>query len=365
MIKFLDLHKINTRFERDYKQKLQSFLDHGRYILGSEVSTFETNWASYCGTKFCVGTSNGLDALTLIFKAYKQLGLLKDGDEVLVPANTFVASILSVVHSGLQPVFVEPDEDTFNISAEEIKKAITPKIKAILVVHLYGQVADMDAVLNISKEHNLLVIEDAAQAHGAIYNTKKAGNLADAAAFSFYPSKNLGALGDAGAVTSNNKALIDVVRQLRNYGSSKKYSNDLIGYNNRLDELQAAFLNVKLPLLDADNAKRRAVATQFLNAINNSKVKLPSWDTTDNHVFYAFVVRVEDRDDFVSYLQHNNIETLIHYPIPPHKQKAFLQFSDLSLPLTELLHKQVVSLPISHVLSQTEIDTIINVINAY
>jgi len=366
MIKFLDLHKINARFETQFQEQFQQFLDSGYYILGKQVSSFETNYANYCGTSHCIGTSNGLDALILIFKAYRSLGILKENDEVLVPANTYIASILSVIHSGLKPVFIEPDMHTFNMSVIEIEKNITPKTRAILAVHLYGQLADMTQINSIAKANGLLIIEDAAQAHGAI-NEKgnKAGNLSDAAAFSFYPSKNLGALGDGGAVTTNNDALAEIVKKLRNYGASKKYVNELAGFNNRLDEIQAAFLNIKLPMLDEDNNKRRRVVMRYLSEMKNEKIKLPFYNNTLDHVFHQFVVIVEDRNHFVDYLKKHNIETLIHYPIPPHKQEALVDYEALRLPITEDIHKSIVSLPISPVMAEIEVTQIINAINKY
>lgn len=366
MIQFLDLKKINARFEETFQKKFEHFLDSGRYILGAEVETFEADFASYCGTKYCLGASNGLDALTLIFKAYIELGILKPNDEVLVPANTYIASILSVIHSGLKPIFVEPDEQTFNISVEEIKKHINNKTKAVLVVHLYGQLATMEAINDVAKEYNLLVIEDAAQAHGAIDNNgKKAGNLGHAAAFSFYPSKNLGALGDAGAITTQDKQLAEMIVQLRNYGSLEKYSNNYKGFNNRLDEIQAAMLSIKLPFLDKDNARRREIANRYLNEITNESIQLPYYDESENHVFHVFVVRVLERDNFAAFLKKNNIGYLIHYPKPPHRQMALQEYSHLQLPLTETIHEQVISIPISPVMTDEEVTQIINLLNAY
>lgn len=366
MIKFLDLHKMNARFEVQFQEQFQQFLDSGYYVLGKQVATFETNFANYCGTKHCIGTSNGLDALILIFKAYKELGILHDQDEVIVPANTYIASIISVMQAGLKPVFVEPELDTYNISVANIEKHITPKTKAILAVHLYGQIADMEGINALAKKHNILVVEDAAQAHGAVHeNNKKAGNLSDAAAFSFYPSKNLGALGDAGAVTTNNTALAEVIRKIRNYGASKKYVNELIGFNNRLDEIQAAFLNVKLPTLDADNEIRRQVAKRYIAEVNNEKVILPFYNNSNNHVFHVFVVLVENRDHFITYLNQHQIETLMHYPIAPHKQEAFKAFESLPLPITEQIHKNIVSLPISPVITDDEVTQVIKILNDY
>lgn len=366
MIQFLDLKQINARFEDAFQKKFKQFLDSGSCILGKEVKDFETDFASYCGTEYCIGTSNGLDALTLIFKAYIEMGVLHPNDEVLVPANTYIASILSIIHSGLKPVFIEPDEQTFNISVVEIKRNITNKTKAILVVHLYGQLADMEVINDLAKKNNLIVVEDAAQAHGAIAeNGKKAGCLAHAAAFSFYPSKNLGALGDAGAVTTQDEELAEIIFRLRNYGSSKKYINDHKGFNNRLDEIQAAMLSIKLPFLDDDNTRRREIAKRYLYEIKNDKIQLPFYDQSENHVFHVFVLRVSERDDFVSFLDKNNIGYLIHYPKPPHKQLALQEFNDLQLPVTEAIHKEVISIPISPVMTNEEVAQIINLLNTY
>ncbi|WP_426431009.1 DegT/DnrJ/EryC1/StrS family aminotransferase [Winogradskyella sp. HB-48] len=366
MIPFLDLHKINNRFREELEASFAKSLETSYYILGPNVKTFETEFANYCGTDYCIGTANGLDALTLILKGYIELGRLKKGDKVIVPANTYIATILSVLHAELEPVLVEPNPKTYNISTEEVKMKLNKDIKAILVVHLYGQLAEMERLKSIADEHNLLLLEDAAQAHGAVstHNTK-AGNLGHAAAFSYYPSKNLGALGDGGAVTTNNKELFETVLLLRNYGSKVKYENEIIGYNSRLDDLQAAFLSIKLKYLDSDNRRRRDIARYYLEGIRNSKIVLPFYDGSDNHVFHTFVVEVDDREDFVNHLNKNKVGWLIHYPIPPHKQKALQRFSYLKLPITEQIHKRIISLPISPVLTDQEVNTVIEVINAY
>lgn len=366
MIKFLDLHKINSRYEKEFSTKFTAFLESGYYILGKEVDSFEQNYAAYCGTNYCIGTGNGLDALVLIFKSFIHLGKLKLGDEVLVPANTYIASILSVIEAGLKPVFVEPDAKTFNISPSEIEKHISVNTKAIMPVHLYGQLADMEKINAIAKTHGLLVVEDAAQAHGAenILGIK-AGNLSDAAAFSFYPSKNLGALGDAGAVTTNNEDIANCIRLLRNYGSKEKYKNEIIGCNSRLDELQAAFLSIKLKGLDNENKRRQEVAKQYLNGIKNEKIILPFYDTTKNHIFHAFVVQVNERKKFTEYLTNNGVGWLIHYPIAPHKQNAFKKYSELNLPITESIHNTVVSIPMSPVITDAEVKKVIETLNAY
>lgn len=374
MIKFLDLHKINARFETDFQIKFKNFLDSGHYILGSEVERFETDFAAYCGTEYCIGTANGLDALTMILKSYIHLGKLRPNDEVLVPANTYIASIVSVINAGLKPVLVEPDLETYTISPKEMEKHITQNTKAIVVVHLYGQLANMDAITAIAEAHGLLVIEDAAQAHGAVENSnfktqnlkiKNAGNLGHAAAFSFYPSKNLGALGDAGAVTTNDLDLAETLKLMRNYGSSKKYVNEIIGVNSRLDELQAAFLNVKLKLLDADNVKRQSIAKRYLAEIRNDKLELPFYSGKKDHVFHVFAVRVSDRSGFVAYLQNHDVGYLIHYPIAPHHQKALKKFSHLIFPITEKIHNTIISIPISPVMTEDEVSNVVKILNTY
>lgn len=365
MIKFLDLHKINNRFRKEFENSFKQSLNDAHFILGSNVSNFENDFATYCGTNYCIGTANGLDALTLILKGYIQLGKLQEGDKVIVPANTFIATVLSVLHANLVPVLVEPSSSTYNLDSSLLENAITKEVKAIIMVHLYGQLADCEGIIKLAKDNHLLLIEDAAQAHGAQCSLGKAGNLGHAAAFSFYPSKNLGALGDGGAITTNDNKLNEVVKLLRNYGSKEKYKNELVGYNSRLDDMQAAFLRIKLNFLDADNERRRDIAHKYLAKIDNPKLKLPFYNGSKNHVFYAFVLEVEKRDDFIEYLKHHHIEWLIHYPIPPHQQQALSHYSHLNFPITELIHKRIISLPISPVLSDTEVSTIIEVLNDY
>ena len=359
MIKFLDLQKLNQPFETQFLSKTKEFLDKGWYILGDEVKQFEQSFAEYSNAKHCIGVGNGLDALVLILKGYIQLGNLQKGDEVIVPANTYIASILAILQADLVPVFVEPNIETYNINPDLISDKITSKTKAILLVHLYGQLAEMDAIIALSNQYNLLIIEDAAQAHGLPFE----GN--HARAFSFYPGKNLGALGDGGAITTDNDTLAEVLFSLRNYGSTKKYHNDYIGVNSRLDELQAAFLSIKLPHLNAENEARKKVAKRYLSEIKNAKIVLPTCDNFEKHVFHLFVIRTENRDDLQEYLLKNGIETLIHYPIPPHKQKALSDFNHLSLPITEKIHQEVLSLPISSVLTEDEISNIIQTLNCY
>ena len=363
MIAFLDLNIINSVYKNTFQQKMESVLDKGCYILGDEVKEFENNFANYCSAKYCIGVGNGLDALTLIFKGYIALGKMQKGDEVIVPANTFIATILSVLQADLVPVLVEPKLETYNINPNLIQDKITSKTKAILAVHLYGQLAEIDHLNEIAIQNNLIVVEDAAQSHGAfIDKNRKSTNTQ---AYSFYPGKNLGALGDGGAIVTNDDELSKVLFSLRNYGSEVKYYNDYIGINSRLDELQAAFLNVKLPNLDADNEHRRIVAKRYLSEIKNDKITLPFWDYTNNHVFHLFVIRTEKREGLQDYLKQNGIETMIHYPVPPHKQKALKNWNHLSFPITEKIHKEVLSLPISPVITADEVDFVIQKLNLW
>ena len=359
MIKFFDLQKINANYQEQLLQKMKLVLDKGWFILGNEVKVFETNFANYCGTKHCIGVANGLDALILILKAYIQLGKLQKGDEVIVPSNTYIATILAIFQADLVPVLVEPDLETYNINPELIQQNISAKTKAIMPVHLYGQLCTMERINEIANHHNLLVIEDAAQAHGLNFegnNTK---------AFSFYPAKNLGALGDGGAITTNDDALAKVLFSLRNYGSDKKYHNEFIGINSRLDEIQAAFLNVKLTDLDADNDQRRTIAKRYLSEIKNDKIVLPKVKSLEKHVFHLFVIRTENREELQDFLLKNDIETVIHYPIPPHKQKALKEWNDLSFPISEKIHNEILSLPISQVITDAEVDYVIEILNKY
>jgi len=365
MIHFLNLKKLNHPFEFAFQNKMKQFLDEGWYILGNEVKQFESNFAHYCGTKYCIGVGNGLDALVLIFKAYIQLAKLQKGDEVIVPANTYIASMLAILEADLIPVLVEPRAETFNLNPDAIEEKITTKTKAILAVHLYGQLAEMEAINTIATKHNLLVIEDAAQAHGAEWKGVKAGNFGNAAGFSFYPGKNLGALGDAGAITTNEDALAAVLFQLRNYGSKVKYENEIIGVNSRLDELQAAFLNIKLKQLDVQNEIRRSIAKRYFSGIKNDKIVLPTRNLFQNHVFHLFVIRTSNRAKLQNYLYENGIETLIHYPIAPHQQKAFANWNDLSFPITEKIHEEVLSIPLNTTLTDGEIEHIILTLNQY
>lgn len=372
MIPFLDLKKINEPYETAFQDKLKLVLDNGWYILGKELETFEMAFAEYCQTKYCIGVGNGFDALVLIFKGYIQLGKLQKGDEVIVPANTYIASILAILAADLVPVLVEPKLETYNINPDLIQEKITPKTKAVLVVHLYGQLAEMPEINKIAFKNNLIIVEDAAQSHGANNNLKSTNvTLSEveehlsASAYSFYPGKNLGCLGDGGAITTNDSGLAKVLYSLRNYGSEKKYHNEHVGVNSRLDELQASFLNLKLPNLNADNEKRRAIAKRYRTEIKNEKIILPFWDLSNNHVFHLFVIRTENREALQEYLTQNNIQTVIHYPIPPHKQKALLEWENLSFPITEKIHNEVLSLPISPVLTAEEVSYIIEILNKF
>lgn len=366
MIPFLDLKAINKGFEKDFEYSFQRFLNSGHYILGNQVNLFEANFARFCGTKHCVGVGNGLDALRLILEGYKVLGRIKENDEILVASNTYIATILAIKQAGMKPILVEADLQTYNFDLNSLKKSISVKSGAIMPVHLYGQLSPMEEISKFAQENNLLVIEDAAQAHGAKNKKGKiAGNLGDAAGFSFYPTKNLGALGDGGAITTNDDALAGVIKKLRNYGTATKYVNELIGFNSRLDELQAGFLNVKLPKLDLDNERRRAIAKKYISGIDNKKIILPKYDGSENHVFHLFVIRVSNRNEFMDFLDRNGIGHLIHYPIPPHKQEALSEFSNLNFPNTEQIHKEIISIPMSPIMTDSEVDLVIQIINKY
>ncbi|MFH0874135.1 MAG: DegT/DnrJ/EryC1/StrS family aminotransferase [Candidatus Komeilibacteria bacterium] len=365
MIPFLDLKKLNDLHRQELLDAMTEVFASGWFILGNKLRTLETEFAKYCGVKHTIGTGNGLDALTLIMRAYKELGIFHEGDEIIVPSNTYIASILAITENALRPVLVEPDINTFNIDPQLLEASITPKTKAIMVVHLYGQVGYSAKMKEIADRHGLKIIEDSAQAHGAVYQGKKTGNLGDASGFSFYPSKNLGALGDAGAVTTNDDHLAEVVRALANYGSHKKYHNNYKGVNSRLDELQAAVLSVKLKYLDQENARRREIAHKYLAGINNPGLILPASASEESHVWHLFVVRTEQREAFGQHLLANGIETLIHYPVPPHKQPAFREWSQLSYPISEQIHRTVISLPLYPSLTEEEIAKIITVCNSF
>lgn len=368
MIKFLDLKKVNDAHGAEISAAIQRVLDSGWYLLGEEVSSFEREFADYCGAKHSIGVANGLDALILILMAYRELGVMAEGDEVIVPANTYIASILAISRAGLTPVLVEPDERTYNIDPNLIEAAITKKTKAIMAVHLYGQCADMDPICAIARKHGLMVVEDAAQAHAATYRGRKTGSLGDAAGFSFYPGKNLGALGDGGAVTTSNDELAEAIRALRNYGSHEKYHNKYKGMNSRLDEIQAAILRVKLKYLDEDTDKRRKVAQCYLDqlsTINHQQLVLPSVVTYGEPAWHLFVVRSPQRDELASFLTKKEIQTVTHYPIPPHQQVAYSELSGQSLPLTVAMHREVLSLPISPVMERDEVEQVALMLNQF
>jgi dTDP-4-amino-4,6-dideoxygalactose transaminase len=370
MIPFLDLKAINQQNRQAMIEAVTRVIDSGWYVLGQEVNAFEQEFASYCGSQHCVGMANGLDALVLILRAWKELGKIKEGDEVIVPANTYIASVLAITENRLKPVLVEPDARSYNLCPQTLRQAITPKTKAIVAVHLYGQLAPMKEIMDLANEHNILVLEDSAQAHGASVDGKRAGNWGHASGFSFYPGKNLGALGDAGAMTTNDAQLAETVRALGNYGSHKKYENIYHGLNSRLDEMQAALLRVKLQHLDAETTVRQQIAAAYAQGITNKLVTLPIDPTVtmanlQNHVFHLFVVRVKARAAFQAHLKAAGIDTLIHYPIPPHRQQAYSEYHHLSLPLTETIHHEVVSLPIGPTMAMTDVAKVISAVNDF
>lgn len=365
MIKFLDLQKITQKYSDEIHEAVARVVDSGWYLQGKENEKFETNYAQYIGTKYTIGCANGLDALILIFRAYIELGIMKPGDEVIVPANTYIASILAISENGLKPVLVEPSIETYQIDDFKIQEAITERTKAILIVHLYGQCAYTEKIGQLCKIYGLKLIEDNAQAHGCIYHGRRTGSLGDAAGHSFYPGKNLGALGDAGCITTNDNKLAYVVRTLANYGSARKYVFRYIGRNSRLDEMNAAILDVKLRYLDVDNAHRKKIADYYIKYINNTKIRLPHISNPDSHVFHIFPILCEDRDELQKYLAEQGIQTIIHYPIPPHKQECYKQWNILSYPITEFIHEKELSLPISPVMTESEIEYIVSQINAF
>lgn len=374
MIKFLDLKAINDSFEPELTASIKRVLDVGWYLLGNEVASFEKEYAEYIGTKHCVGVANGLDALRLILRAYIELGVMQEGDEIIVPANTYIASILAITDNRLTPVLVEPDIRTYNIDPYKIEEKITSRTKGIMIVHLYGQNAMHPEIQRIKDKYYLKIIEDNAQAAGAKYGSKRTGSLGDAAGNSFYPGKNLGCLGDGGAVTTDDDELADVVRTLANYGSKQKYVNKYKGLNSRLDEIQAAILRTKLKRLDADNQRRREVAQYYCDNIDTERFGLPSVSPlfqnssikdSLSHIWHIFIIRHEQRERLKQYLTKNQIQTLIHYPIPPHKQKAYKEWNNLSFPITEKIHNEVLSLPISPVMSDEEVKFVVNCVNKF
>lgn len=365
MIKYCDLKDITKRFEPQLSEAVGRVVGSGWYIKGVEVEKFEQEFAGYCGCRHCIGTGNGLDALTIILLAYRELGVMQEKDEVIVPANTYIASILSIMAAGLVPVLCEPSWESCNIDPAKIEQLIGPKTKAIMAVHLYGRCADIAGIKKIALKHGLKIIEDSAQAHGASIEGVRTGNLGDAAGFSFYPGKNLGALGDGGAVTTNDSRLAEAVRAIANYGSQKKYVNIYKGVNSRLDEIQAAVLSVKLKKLDEDNDKRRSIAERYMSGISNRLIELPAAAKGKEHVYHVFAVFCKERERLQRYLLENGVETIIHYPVPPHKQEAFKEYNGLSLPITERIHAEELSLPCHPAMSDEEVEAVIKAVNGF
>jgi len=365
MIKFLDLQKITQKYAVEIHEAVSRVVGSGWYLQGQENEHFEKNYAEYIGSEFCIGVANGLDALRLILKAYIELEVMKEGDEIIVPANTFIASILAITDNRLVPVLVEPRLDNYQIDDELIEASITERTKGIMIVHLYGHCAFTDKIADICSKYNLKLIEDNAQAHGCKYKGKKTGSIGDAAGHSFYPGKNLGAFGDAGAVTTNDQELAETIRSLANYGSAQKYVFQYQGLNSRLDEIQAAILNVKLKHLDEDTQKRKDIAMYYVENIKHPDIILPIVEDWDAHVFHLFPIRSKRRDELQEYLRKNGVQTLIHYPIPPHKQLCYPKYNNLNLPITEMIHREELSLPMSQVLEVDEIVRITDLMNNF
>lgn len=365
MIKFLDLQKVNAQYSDELKSAAAEVIDSGWYLLGNKVQEFENSLKNFQGGGNVIAVANGLDALRLIFKAYIELGIMNEGDEVIVPANTYIASVLAITDNKLVPVLVEPNLDTYNLDIDLIESKITSKTKAIMIVHLYGQVSWSSELENIAKKYSLKIIEDNAQAIGARWNGVRSGNLGDAAGFSFYPGKNLGALGDSGAVTTKDAVLAQVIRTLANYGSAQKYVNLYQGLNSRMDEIQAAFLTVKLKYVENEAKIRREVASKYIRSIKNKSIILPNYGENEEHVWHLFVIRTKNRDELHSYLTENGVQTLIHYPIPIYKQDCYKYMSNISLPITEMIHNEVLSLPISSIITKEEVLKIVDLLNSY
>ena len=370
MVKFLDLQKINAQYAGELKQAAAEVINSGWFLLGEKVKTFEQQYANYIGVKHTIACANGLDALRLILKSYIEVGFMQEGDEVIVPANTYIASVLAITDNRLKPVLIEPDIHTYNLDISLIEKHITPKTKAIMVVHLYGRTCWSKELEMIAKKYNLKIIEDNAQAAGAYYSNngkkKRTGSLGDAAGNSFYPGKNLGALGDSGAITTDDDELAKTIKALANYGSQEKYVNKYQGLNSRMDEIQGAFLSVKLKYLDAENEIRREIANYYLENIRNEQIVLPTTEMyKDSHVHHLFVIRTKERDKLQSYLAENGIQTLIHYPIPPHKQNCYKEWNNCTFPITEQIHNEVLSLPMSPVMEKMELEKVVKVVNRW
>lgn len=365
MIKFLDLKGVTDLYSEELHEAVNRVVDSGWYLQGNENKVFEENYAKFIGTDYCVGVGNGLDALIWIYRAYIEMGVLKPGDEVIVPANTYIASILAITENGLVPVLVEPQFDTLEIDDEKIEAAITEKTRSILIVHLYGRCAYTEKIGNLCKKHNLILVEDNAQAHGCRFCNQRTGSLGHAAGHSFYPGKNLGAFGDAGAVTTNDKDLADCIRALANYGSQKKYVFKYKGKNSRLDEIHAAVLNVKLRHLDDDNKHRQEIAKYYYDNINNSQIKLPVRLDNSKNVYHIFPIFCKKRDELQKYLTDNGVQTLIHYPIPPHKQECYKEWGERSYPITEQIHNQELSIPIGPCMTMGDAKQIVEIINKF
>ena len=365
MIKFLELKKITALHGEEIKQAVNDVIESGWYLHSDANSRFESHFAQYIGTRHCIGVGNGLDSLTLILRAYKELGVIAEGDEIIVPANTYIATILAITDNNLKPVLVEPRLDTFQIDDSLIEKAITPRTRAIMIVHLYGRCAYTERIGELCRKYDLKLIEDNAQAHGCTYNGKRTGSLGDAAGHSFYPGKNLGALGDAGGVTTDDDQLADTIRALANYGSRKRYVFDMAGRNSRMDEIQAAVLDVKLKYLDEENSRRRSNALYYIKNISNPYVCVPSESYWRESVFHIFPLMTSQRDLLQSYLKENGVQTDIHYPIPPHLQRVYSQWGRPSLPVTERIHREELSLPVSQVLTEEECKEVTRLINDF
>jgi len=366
MIKFLDLQKINQQYAKELKEEASNVIDSGWYLLGENLKSFESSLTNFLGTKHAIGTGNGLDALKLIFRSYIEMGKMNEGDEIIVPANTYIASVLAITDNRLKPILIEPSIDTYNINIELIEKQITKKTKGILLVHLYGRICWDNKIEELAKKHNLIIIEDNAQAIGASWKDKKAGNLGDVAALSFYPGKNLGALGDAGAIVTNNNEIAKLSKALGNYGSLEKYMHEYKGVNSRMDEIQAAFLNIKLKYIEKENEQRRIIAKYYIDNIKNDSIILPSLpDNKLEHVWHLFVIRHHKRAELMQHLLKNEIQALIHYPIPIHKQKAYHYLNNMDLPITESLSDTIISLPISPYISEEEVDKVVESLNSF
>lgn len=365
MIKFLELKKVTAKYSHEIHEAVSRVIDSGWYLQGKENEQFESNYAAYIGTSHCIGVANGLDALTLILQAYIEMGVMSEGDEIIVPANTYIATILAITENNLKPIFIEPRLDTYQIDDSKIEEAITERTKGIMIVHLYGRCAYTDRIGGLCKKYDLKLMEDNAQAHGCMFYGRKTGSLGNASGHSFYPGKNLGALGDAGAITTSDDGLAKVVRALANYGSSKKYVFQYRGRNSRLDEIQAAVLSVKLKYLDEDTQMRKKIAEYYIQYIKNPQIIIQQVDDWEQQVFHLFTVRCKQRDRLQQYLSENGIQTLIHYPIPPHKQECYKDWNDQSFPITEQIHREILSLPMSPFLSMEEVKIIVATLNFF